>query len=300
MIRLVHLSDLHFGTESPPALAALERALATLEPSLVVVSGDLTQRARRREFAAARRFVDALPGEHVVVPGNHDIPLFDPVARTLWPFRRYREAFGPTRTALIEHGPVRLVAVNSVRPERHSSGRVGRGRRRHVEALARAAPPGALTVVVTHHPLGSLRGDAPPGERRRTLERWRRAGVALVLSGHEHRPFLYRSGGDDAPDDAPWLLNAGTAISRRLRHEAPNSFNVVDVPTAIDADGRLALDVSRWDLEPEADDFVRRERREVTVRTSRPSAEGDGPGARPDRAEAPSSPRAVERRPQER
>ena len=247
MSRIVHLSDLHFGTESPVVLAALEDAVRFLAPDVVVVSGDLTQRARRTEFAAARRFVESLPGRHVVVPGNHDIPLFNPVARALWPFRRYQEAFGPSGTALVEHGSLRLVTVNSVRRERHADGRVTRARRLAVAALARAAPAGATTVVVAHHPLGTTRADGSPREDRRTLEHWRRAGVRLVLSGHEHRAFL-RPGGEGrardpgrgdgtdgtvtVPHGELWVLNAGTALSRRLRHARPNSFNVVDVPDA--------------------------------------------------------------------
>ena len=262
--RLVHLSDLHFGTESSQVARALERAVEALAPELVVVSGDLTQRARRREFAAARHFLDALPGRYVTVPGNHDIPLFDPLSRTLWPFRKYREAFGATRTALHEHGAVRLVTVNSVRPERHAEGRVGRARRHQVADLARGAPPGTLTVVVTHHPLGSVRRGRPPSEHRRALEQWREAGVQLILSGHEHRTFLFRSDANaDARTRTPWLLNAGTAISRRLRHEAPNSFNVVDVPWA---DGeRLAIGVTHWDFDPGGAAFVPGERRRIDV-----------------------------------
>ena len=290
MNRIVHLSDLHFGTESPVVLAALERAVHALAPDVVVVSGDLTQRARRVEFAAARRFVDALPGRHVVVPGNHDIPLFNPVARAFWPFRRYHETFGPSGTALVEHGPVRLVTVNSVRRERHADGHVTRTRRLAVAALARAAPADTVTVVVAHHPLGTTRADGSPREDRRTLEHWRRAGVRLVLSGHEHRAFLQRGGegrtrGATLDAGELWVLNAGTAVSRRLRHARPNSFNVVDVPDArdrvtgrddaVDGDGaagggetggdgpgaRVPLTIERHDFDAESASFRLGERR---------------------------------------
>ena len=295
MSRIVHLSDLHFGTESPVVLAALEDAVRFLAPDVVVVSGDLTQRARRTEFAAARRFVEALPGRHVVVPGNHDIPLFNPVARALWPFRRYQEAFGPSGTRLVEHGSLRLVTVNSVRRERHADGRVTRARRLAVAALARAAPPGATTVVVAHHPLGTTRADGSPREDRRTLEHWRRAGVRLVLSGHEHRAFLRpggegrergaaEGGADGAATAAPgelWVLNAGTALSRRLRHARPNSFNVIDVPDADERppDGAAgpaaaslpALAIERHDFDASSEAFVlgERHRTDAFARTVR-------------------------------
>ena len=260
MTRLVHLSDLHFGTESDVVVDALERAIVALAPDVVAVSGDLTQRARRREFTAARRFLDALPGMHAVVPGNHDIPLFDPLSRGLWPFRRYREAFGPTETARLEHGPIRLVTANSVRPERHASGRVGRTRGREVCALARHAPSGSLTVVVIHHPLGSEGNEPTSSRRRRVLAEWHEAGVQLVLSGHEHRPFLFREGAR-----SPWLLNAGTAVSRRLRHESPNSFNVVELHGGAEAGEPLEIEVTRRDFDAAAGDFLAAAHRRVRV-----------------------------------
>ena len=267
MTRLVHLSDLHFGTESPPVLDALNAALDALAADVVVVSGDLTQRAKRREFAAARRFLTALESDVVVVPGNHDIPLFNPLARALWPFRRYREAFGPTRTMLVEHGRVRLIAVNSVRPERHASGRIGSGQRLRVAAIARDAAPGDVNIVVAHHPLGTVPLPMPVGDPapdHRTGEQWRRAGVHLVMSGHVHRPFLMKArpappgGGGEL-----WILNAGTAISRRLRHEFPNSFNVIDVPDERDAD---SLTVERLDYDGER--FALHERSFVPLRST--------------------------------
>jgi len=275
--RIVHLSDLHFGTESPAVLAALERAVRALAPDIVVVSGDLTQRARRHEFAAARRFVTSLPGRHVVVPGNHDIPLLNPVARALWPFRRYRAAFGSTGTALLEHGDLRLVTVNSVRRERHADGRVTRALRLRVAAIARAAPPANVTIVVAHHPLGTTRADGSPIEDRATLGHWRRAGVRLVMSGHEHRAFLRRAGEGppvgrqgggrrvDEPDSVSnggelWVLNAGTALSRRLRHARPNSFNVIDVVDSGES-AVPVLAIERHDFDAALDAFTVAERR---------------------------------------
>lgn len=277
MSRIVHLSDLHFGTEVPAVLAALERAITALAPDLVVISGDLTQRARRREFAAARRFVTALDGEVVVVPGNHDIPLFNPLARALWPFRRYREVFGPTRTMLVEHGRIRLIAVNSVRPERHASGRVGHRRRRRVAELARAAGADDVNIVVAHHPLGTVPLPVPDRkvetQDRHTSEDWWRAGVHLIMSGHVHRPFLMEA--HPAPGEigedrrgvkegggSLWILNAGTAISRRLRHQFPNSFNVVEVP---EASGAWTLTIERWDYDIAASRFAPHGRHEACL-----------------------------------
>src|SRR5436190_8754647 len=87
---IAHLSDLHFGRVAPETLSPLRDAVASLRPDLVAVSGDLTQRARKRQFQQARDFLDSLPGPQVVVPGNHDVPLYNVLARWLWPLENYR------------------------------------------------------------------------------------------------------------------------------------------------------------------------------------------------------------------
>jgi predicted MPP superfamily phosphohydrolase len=92
---LLQISDPHFGTERPEVLQALERFAEALAPQVVVMSGDITQRATRVQFAAARAFVDRLAAPAtLVIPGNHDIPLFDLAARCFSPYGRYMEAFG--------------------------------------------------------------------------------------------------------------------------------------------------------------------------------------------------------------
>jgi len=83
---LLQISDPHFGTEDPGAVEALVPLVHEKRPGLVVLSGDITQRARRGQFEAARRFLDRLPAAAlVVIPGNHDIPLFNVFGRLLRP-----------------------------------------------------------------------------------------------------------------------------------------------------------------------------------------------------------------------
>ena len=100
---IVHLSDIHFGRVDPATIEPLASAISRRSPHLLAVSGDLTQRARRREFAAARAFLDALPFPRLVIPGNHDVPLHNVFTRFLTPLARYRHAItersvpGPSR-----------------------------------------------------------------------------------------------------------------------------------------------------------------------------------------------------------
>ncbi len=88
---LVHLSDLHFGRIDPALVDPLRRAVNALKPDLVAISGDFTQRARHSQFAEARAFIQSLEAKTLVVPGNHDIPLYDVVERFAAPLVRYRQ-----------------------------------------------------------------------------------------------------------------------------------------------------------------------------------------------------------------
>src|SRR5690242_8777714 len=90
MRTILHLSDLHFGRTDPALIDPLLAAAREIAPDVVVVSGDLTQRARRAEFAAARAFLDALPSPQIVIPGNHDVPLYDVFSRFFRRLDRYQ------------------------------------------------------------------------------------------------------------------------------------------------------------------------------------------------------------------
>lgn len=246
MVRLAHVSDLHFGTEAADAVKALQTTLHELAVDVVIVSGDLTQRAKRSEFAAAKHFLDALECPIVTVPGNHDIPLFNPVRRALRPFSRYRESFGSTDTRCLSFGHVRIVAVNSVRRERHAEGRITLQRRLQVAAMARAAGVDEVTLVVVHHPpfLPPPASKSAPRGRldARACDAWKEAGVRLILSGHVHRPFLTNVATADEPTTARglWVLGAGTTLSKRVRDGFPNSCNIIDIPSADDGDVDVA------------------------------------------------------------
>ena len=265
MKTILHLSDLHFGTESPPVLTALTRQIINMEPDVVAISGDLTQRARRREFLAAKRFIEAIDksgARILVVPGNHDIPLFNPVARMLWPFKGYRDVFGTTDVSTVQIDRWRFICVNSVRREKHASGFISARQRREVAMEAGQGRADDITVVITHHPLGLLPSSAEDLEHKgdaATCRSWHDAGVNMILSGHEHRPFLLDATKqiieNEAEESRPlWILNAGTAISSRVRHEHPNSFNLLSLNEESDT---ACIMVERWDFDTSDNQFVR-------------------------------------------
>ena len=233
MSLLLHFSDTHFGTEQPPVVAALVALAAERRPQALVFSGDITQRARSEEFAAARRFCDQL-GELplLVLPGNHDIPLWNLAARLFGPYARYRQAFGSALEPVLETAELLVVGVNTTRAWRHKNGAVSQAQVERVAARLAQARPGQLRIVVTHQPSevwrpkdrhDRLRGAEP------ALQAWSAAGADLVLGGHIHLPYVMDLQARAWPTPRrTWCVQAGTAVSSRVRHGTHNSVNLID------------------------------------------------------------------------
>jgi 3',5'-cyclic AMP phosphodiesterase CpdA len=243
MSLVLHVSDPHFGTEQPPVVEALQRLSERLEPDLLVVSGDLTQRARRGQFEAARSRLGALRArQRLVIPGNHDIPLFDLLARIAWPYRGFRRAFGTRLAPRVETPELLVVAVRTTRRWRHVNGTVSA---RQIDAVARqlaSASPRQLRIVVTHQPVHVPREQERHNllrNHRAAIDAWSAAGADLILGGHIHLPYVLPL---TPPPHPTWIVQAGTAVSNRVRHDAPNSVNVLryDAP-------RRRCRIERWD-----------------------------------------------------
>jgi predicted MPP superfamily phosphohydrolase len=202
---VAHLSDLHFGTEEPELVRALLAALREAAPALVVVSGDLTQRARGPEFAAARAFLDALPAPWLCVPGNHDLPLDRP-ARLFAPRAAYHRHITRERHPWFATQGLAVAGIDTTRARRWKSGSV---RARWAVERLRDAPPEALRVLVTHHPVAGAAFTLAAA-----------AGADVLLAGHLH------IGGPAELREGRLVLQAGTALSARRRGE-PNGWNLL-------------------------------------------------------------------------
>lgn len=232
MTVLLHLSDTHFGTEQPEVVEALVRLAVRLRPQLVVLSGDITQRARAAQFRAARRFVDRLDAPATLaIPGNHDIPLFNLAARLWAPYANYRRAFGTRLEPVHDADGLLVVCVNTTRAHRHKDGEVDAMQVRRVAERLRRARPEQLRIVVTHQPVHVTRPEDASNllhGREDALRAWAEAGADLVLGGHIHLPYVQSLAGTlPGVSRAPWCVQAGTAVSRRVRDGVPNSVNVI-------------------------------------------------------------------------
>ena len=229
MRTIVHLSDLHTGRVDPAILAPLTAAIAGAQPHLVVFSGDLTQRATSTQFREARAFLDGLTARYLVIPGNHDVPLWNVARRFVTPLGRYKRFITSELDPMFQDDEIVVVGLNTARSFTWGEGRISRAQVTAALRRLRAAPAGVIRIVVTHHPF-----DLPPGvHERRLLGRARMAmaefasvGAELFLSGHLHLSHVshsaerYRIAGHSA-----LIVQAGT-VSKRGRGEEP-SFNVL-------------------------------------------------------------------------
>jgi 3',5'-cyclic AMP phosphodiesterase CpdA len=232
MSLLLHISDTHFGTEKPAVVSALLALARQRRPDILVFSGDITQRAQTDEFAAARRFCRELGVPRMLVlPGNHDLPLFNVLGRLMRPYARYLEAFGPRLEPVLESDAFLVLGVNTTRAMLHKDGEVSAEQIERVCRQLAQARPGQLRVVVTHQPSAVIREEDEPDRLRGAepaLQAWSRAGADLVLGGHIHLPYVLDLTTRATPTARPtWCVQAGTAVSDRIRHGTCNSVNLI-------------------------------------------------------------------------
>lgn len=239
MRRLIHVSDLHFGTELPALVEGLLQSAAEFAPHLAVVSGDLTQRARAAQFASARRFLCQLPCPVLVVPGNHDLaPLYRPLERLVAPLARYHRSVRDVSCERWLDDEVAVVGLSSVQPLLAKEGYITA---RQVLALREGLQrtPAPLRMLAVHHPVLSRRGPRSAA----LVAALAASDVAVCLSGHLHVSSHGASPSEGLPEaELPGmlLLQAATATSQRVRGE-PNGYYrlTVDGPS-------LHIEVMVW------------------------------------------------------
>lgn len=224
---VLQISDPHFGSEQWPVVEALTTLARLQRPDLLVLSGDITQRARPAQFQAARNFMDRLGAPYVAIPGNHDIPLFDWWARLRQPYAGHMAAFGSDLEPVHSSPDLMVVCVNTTRFWRHKQGEVSEAQIDRVARTLAGASTEQLRVVVVHQPVAVTREEDVPNLLRghaAALQRWAAAGADIAMGGHIHLPYVLPLAGLPRP---MWAVQAGTAVSSRVREGLPNSVNLL-------------------------------------------------------------------------
>jgi len=248
---IVHLSDIHFGLVDTRLIAPLVETVKEIKPDLVAVSGDLTQRARSHQFREARAFLDSLPHPQIIVPGNHDVPLQNPVTRFLQPLDKYRRFITDDLQPFYFDDEIAVVGISTARSLTIKGGRVNKSQIEWMRSKLCALEDEITKIVVTHHPFdlpeGYNEGDLV-GRSRLAMETLANCGADLFLAGHlhvshtSHTAKRYKIHGHSA-----LVVQAGTATSTRGRGEA-NSFNVIRI-----AHPQITVDRLEW--QPESAGF---------------------------------------------
>lgn len=250
MRTIAHISDLHFGREDPVIADALAAELQSLRPTLIVASGDFTQRGRERQYEKAAKFLRRLPSPVLAVPGNHDVPLFDVTRRFFFPLHRYRRLIERNLRPVYQDDRMIVIGINTTRPISFTwngfwkDGRISAEQLLDIKLRMCDLPPQVFKVVVTHHPFLPPQGERPHGivhGAERALAVMERCGVDLLLAGHLHMGYS----GDvrthyEAVKRSIISVQAGTTVSTRRRGE-PNAWNFITL------DGpRLTVEVRAW------------------------------------------------------
>ncbi|MBV9159392.1 MAG: metallophosphoesterase [Candidatus Kaiserbacteria bacterium] len=235
MRTIVHISDLHFGRTDPRVIEKVLHACIEAQPRLLVISGDMTQRARIHEYESARAFLTEIKNagiEYMVIPGNHDIsPLYAPLSRALKPYERYQKYISTDVEPRYRDKEIAVCAIDTVRRQKISNGRIAKKQLDRARAFFAELSSDIIRIVVTHHPL-----DMPEQYARlRLVRRAKRAvyGLAgsridLYLSGHYHQSGVVETTARYAKLENPSIAVQAGTVSLRERGEA-QSFNVLTI-----------------------------------------------------------------------
>lgn len=252
MARIAHLSDIHFGAHDPRIVDAATAWLEEHRPDLVIISGDLTQRARVEQFRAASAWINRLRAagrKLLVIPGNHDIPLYDVMRRFAAPLDRYKRYISPDLCPWYEDDEVAILGLNTARSLTIKDGRINHDQMDMLRERFASVASAKTRILVTHHPLFAMpigRGgelSEAVGQHDDAVQAASEAGVHLALAGHFHRTYAQAARKMVEKAGGALIIQAGTATSTRLRNAEPQSFNWLHVRRH----DEMELQVIVWD-----------------------------------------------------
>lgn len=232
MRSIVHISDLHFGRINEETLVPLAETIKSIKPDVIVVSGDITMRARKKEFIAAKAFLESLPFPQIIVPGNHDIPLYNMYSRFFQALKRYRHYLTDDLEPVYKDECMVVYGLNTARSFALVRGQVDLSQIKKICAEFDKLPPEVLRIVVTHHPFDLPDHYHPLNLQKKpeqAMEMLIKSKVDILMAGHTHKSII-----DHVPKQAkdlgyfPLIIQAGTTTSVRTRREH-NTFNLINL-----------------------------------------------------------------------
>lgn len=225
-MKIFHISDLHFGYHQDSIITSFLQEISTFNPDLVILSGDLTHRAKSSEYRLLADFLHQIPCAVMAVPGNHDIPLYRIWTRLFFPYSLYKKHVSPTLYCEYQNDAVRVLGVNSVNPARVKSGQLS------VEVLQKIlhyfSPEfEGCNILFFHHNFDYLAGyHKPLKNSRQFIDYLKKSSVHMVCTGHLH----YANVSEIKKDASPSCLNLhGGSLSCERSKDNTNSYYSIEI-----------------------------------------------------------------------
>ena len=224
-MRIIQISDLHFGFHNPLIIEPFLKDLSQLKPDLILISGDLTQRAKISQFKSLKIFLDCLPVPLLIVPGNHDIPLHNLFLRLLNPFKHYKHYVSPHLDMSFSNKEVNILGVNSVTPLKIKDGKLPKKTIQRIKSHF-SKDSGQLNILFFHHNLNYFSGmHHPLNNAEEFINYLKESPIHIVCTGHLHyctvKVITKNKHGNCI------ILHAGSLLCRRGKDKL-NSFYVID------------------------------------------------------------------------
>jgi len=241
-MRIIQISDLHFGMNNQALIQPFFDDIAQFKPEIVIISGDVTQRATEAQFIQFKEFLTQLPGQILVVPGNHDIPLYNLLARLIHPFRRYKQHVSPSLEVEFANEQVNILGVNSVTPYKIKDGTL------NDKTLARIknhfwATSGQLNILFFHHNLNYFSGmHHPVNAAEEFISYLKESPIHLVCTGHLHYANIKVIAKNDAGECA--ILHADSLLSPRTRDKKNGYYAIETNQLVCNIDWRVFKETS--------------------------------------------------------
>lgn len=226
MKKLLHLSDLHFGSEMNLVLDVLIEEIKTIAPDYIVVSGDLTQRATHKQYQQARHFLQTISHHNILcVPGNHDISLHNIIERVFYPFYKYKKWIASDISMQYVCNSAAIFGINSATPCKWMSGYVSENQLMEAANFFQEQASNKVKIIVMHHNLIRSKRHKIINDAEKIINYFIASKVNLVLSGHIHATHLELIKSTSLNHNM-YIVTAGTPISYRTIE--PNSFNIIE------------------------------------------------------------------------